>query len=654
MAQKPKTMIDQQTIERILDAAHIEEVVSEFVTLKKRGVNLVGLCPFHNDKTPSFYVSPTKGLCKCFACGKGGNAVHFVMQHEQMSYPDALRWLAKKYHIEIQEKELTAEQRALQGERESLLVVNEYAMQYFRQTLRTHTDGKSIAQAYFRSRGIRDDIAEKFRLGYCTSQKDAFASEAIRKGYRREYLLKTGLCYEKEDGSIRDRFWGRVIFPWFNISGKVVGFGGRVLDSRTKGVSQKYVNSPESEIYSKRRELYGLFQAKQAIVKHDHVYMVEGYTDVIAMHQCGLENVVANSGTALSDTQVRMLHRFTSNITLIYDGDEAGIKASFRGINMLLSEGMNVKVLLLPDGDDPDSFSRKHDSGSFRRYINEHEVNFIRFKTSMLMKEASTDPVKRAELITDIAQSIGLVPNEVIRYAYLKECAQLLDADEQVIQNEIRRVVEGRTEEHVKQHAVEPASPATKETEPPSPFCPAAADVKETELIRMVVRYGERTVCTVNDEDGNETGISVTEYIHYDLAQDDLSLKHPVYFRMLYDAMTHVGTQGWSAERHFLSHPDAEISAVAVELASDRFQLSRSNERDIRKDDNRLDELVPHLLLEYKLSILKSEMKEVMQQLQSPEVMRDAGRTMDIMKRYKQLQEIMKEISKRTGDRILG
>lgn len=654
MAQKPESMIDQQTIERILDAAHIEEVVSEFVTLKKRGVNLVGLCPFHNDKTPSFYVSPTKGLCKCFACGKGGNAVHFVMQHEQMSYPDALRWLAKKYHIEIQEKELTAEQRALQGERESLLVVNEYAMQYFRQTLRTHADGKSIAQAYFRSRGIRDDIAEKFRLGYCTSQKDAFASEAIRKGYRREYLLKTGLCYEKEDGSIRDRFWGRVIFPWFNISGKVVGFGGRVLDSRTKGVSQKYVNSPESEIYSKRRELYGLFQAKQAIVKHDHVYMVEGYTDVIAMHQCGLENVVANSGTALSDTQVRMLHRFTSNITLIYDGDEAGIKASFRGINMLLSEGMNVKVLLLPDGDDPDSFSRKHDSCSFRRYINEHEVNFIRFKTSMLMKEASTDPVKRAELITDIAQSIGLVPNEVLRYAYLKECAQLLDADEQVIQNEIRRVVEGRTEEHVKQHAVEPASPATKETESSSPFCSAAADVKETELIRMVVRYGERTVCTVNDEDGNETGISVTEYIHYDLAQDDLSLKHPVYFRMLYDAMTHVGTQGWSAERHFLSHPDAEISAVAVELASDRFQLSRSNERDIRKDDNRLDELVPHLLLEYKLSILKAEMKEVMQQLQSPEVMRDAGRTMDIMKRYKQLQEIMKEISKRTGDRILG
>lgn len=647
-------MIDQQTIEKILDAAHIEEVVAEFVNLKKRGVNLVGLCPFHDDKTPSFYVSPTKGLCKCFACGKGGNAVHFVMQHEQMSYPEALRWLAKKYHIEVEEKELTSEERKTQSERESLFIVNEYAMQYFKQTLRTHADGKSIAQAYFRSRGIRDDIVEKFHLGYCTSGRDAFAAEAVRKGYRREYLLKTGLCYEKEDGSIRDRFWGRVIFPWFNISGKVVGFGGRVLDSRTKGVAQKYVNSPESDIYSKRRELYGLYQAKQSIVKHDHVYMVEGYTDVIAMHQCGLENVVANSGTALSETQVRTLHRFTSNITLIYDGDEAGIKASFRGINMLLSEGMNVKVLLLPDGDDPDSFARKHNAESFRRYISEHEVNFIRFKTGMLLKEASGDPVKRAQLISDIAQSIGLVPNEVLRYAYLKECAQLLDADEQVIQNEIRRVVEGRTEEHVKRHAAEPASVVQTEAEVPSPFAPVVVDGKETELIRMVVRYGERTVCSVPCEDGGEMEVSVAEYIHYNLTQDDLSLQHPVYLRMLCEAVSHIGTEGWTAERHFLSHPDAEISAAAVELASDRFQLSRSNERDIRKDDDRLHELIPHLLMEYKLSILKAEMKEVMQQLQSPEVMQDSARTMEVMKRCKELQEILMEISKRTGDRILG
>lgn len=646
-------MIDRSTIERILDAARIEEVVGEFVNLKKRGVNFVGLCPFHNDKTPSFYVSPSKGLCKCFACGKGGNAVHFVMQHEQMSYPDALRFLARKYHIEIQEKELSFEEKAAQSERESLFVVNEYAMRYFEQTLDSHIDGKSIAMAYFRSRGIGEDIIEKFHLGYCTAQKDAFYREAARKGYRRDLLLKTGLCYEKEDGSVCDRFWGRVIFPWLNISGKVVGFGGRVLDSRTKGVSQKYVNSPESEIYSKRRELYGIFQAKQSILRSDHVYMVEGYTDVIAMHQCGLENVVANSGTALSEEQVRILHRFTSNITLIYDGDEAGIKASFRGINMLLSEGMNVKVLLLPDGDDPDSFSRKHNAESFRSYISAHEENFIRFKARMLVKEADGDPVKRAQLISDIAQSIGLVPNEVLRYAYLKECARLLDVDEQVIQNEIRRVVDERREKHELHLTAQEIIPESEQPDIPSPAS-LVIDGRETELVRMVVRYGERIVCAAALEGGGDMDVSVAEYIHYDLMQDELSFKYPIYARMLEEAVAHIGTEGWVAERYFLSHPDAEICAIAVELASDRFQLSRLNERDIRRDDERLHELVPHLLLEYKLSILKSEMKEVMQELQSPEVMQDTERTMEVMKRYKELQEILMVVSKRAGERILG
>lgn len=646
-------MIDRSTIERILDAARIEEVVGEFVNLKKRGVNFVGLCPFHNDKTPSFYVSPSKGLCKCFACGKGGNAVHFVMQHEQLSYPDALRFLARKYHIEIQEKELSLEEKAAQSERESLFVVNEYAMRYFEQTLGSHIDGKSIAMAYFRSRGIGEDIIEKFHLGYCTAQRDAFYREAARKGYRRDLLLKTGLCYEKEDGSVCDRFWGRVIFPWLNISGKVVGFGGRVLDSRTKGVSQKYVNSPESEIYSKRRELYGIFQAKQSILRNDHVYMVEGYTDVIAMHQCGLENVVANSGTALSEEQVRILHRFTSNITLIYDGDEAGIKASFRGINMLLSEGMNVKVLLLPDGDDPDSFSRKHNAESFRSYISAHEENFIRFKARMLVKEADGDPVKRAQLISDIAQSIGLVPNEVLRYAYLKECARLLDVDEQVIQNEIRRVVDERREKHELHLTAQEIIPESEQPAIPSPAS-LVIDGRETELIRMVVRYGERIVCAAALEDGGDMDVSVAEYIHYDLMQDELSFQYPIYARMLEEAVAHIGTEGWVAERYFLSHPDAEICAIAVELASDRFQLSRLNERDIRRDDERLHELVPHLLLEYKLSILKSEMKEVMQELQSPEVMQDTERTMEVMKRYKELQEILMVVSKRAGERILG
>lgn len=444
-------MIDQPTIDRIMDAARIDEVVSEFVTLKKRGVNLVGLCPFHDDKTPSFYVSPSKGLCKCFACGKGGNPVHFIMEHEQLSYPEALRWLARKYHIEIQERVLTDKEKQAQSARESLFVINEFAREYFCNTLHNHIDGKSIGQTYFRSRGIRDDIVRKFHLGYCTSEKDALAREALRKGFKKEYLTQSGVCYEKEDGGIRDRFWGRVIFPWLNISGKTVGFGGRVLDSRTKGVNQKYVNSPESEIFSKRKELYGIYQAKSAIVKKDCVYMVEGYTDVIAMHQCGLENVVANSGTALSEQQIRLLHRFTSNITLLYDGDEAGIKASIRGIDMFLSDGMNVKILILPDGEDPDSFARKHSASQFQQYIASHEENFIRFKTRLLLKDTQNDPVKRAGLIADMAHSIGLIPNEIVRYECLKECASILNVSEQVLQNEIKQTVQKRKDEYVVQ-----------------------------------------------------------------------------------------------------------------------------------------------------------------------------------------------------------
>jgi DNA primase len=347
-------MIDRATIDKIMDATNIVEVVGDFVTLRKAGVNYKGLCPFHDDKTPSFMVSPTKGICHCFACGKGGNAVNFLMEHEQITYPDALRWLAKKYNIEIQERELTDEEKREQNDRESMFIVNEWAKDYFHTILNNDADGTAIGRQYFRSRGIRDDIIEKFCLGFALSKRDALSNEALRKGYKEEFLVKTGLCYKREsDGSLVDRYAGRVIFPWFNISGRVVAFGGRLLDSRTKGVQQKYVNSPDSEIYHKERELYGLFHAKRAIAKEDCVYMVEGYTDVIAMHQCGIENVVANSGTALSYHQIRLLHRFTQNIVLLYDGDEAGIKAAMRGTDMLLEEGMNIKTLLLPDGAAP-------------------------------------------------------------------------------------------------------------------------------------------------------------------------------------------------------------------------------------------------------------------------------------------------------------
>ena len=654
-------MIDQPTIDRIMDAARIDEVVYEFVTLKKRGVNLVGLCPFHDDKTPSFYVSPSKGLCKCFACGKGGNPVHFIMEHEQLSYPEALRWLAKKYHIEIQERELTDKEKQAQSARESLFVINEFAREYFCNTLHNHIDGKSIGQTYFRSRGIRDDIVRKFHLGYCTSEKDALAREALRKGFKKEYLTQSGVCYEKEDGGIRDRFWGRVIFPWLNISGKTVGFGGRVLDSRTKGVNQKYVNSPESEIFSKRKELYGIYQAKSAIVKKDCVYMVEGYTDVIAMHQCGLENVVANSGTALSEQQIRLLHRFTSNITLLYDGDEAGIKASIRGIDMFLSEGMNVKVLVLPDGDDPDSFSRKHSASQFQQYIASHEENFIRFKTRLLLEDTQDDPVKRAGLIADMAHSIGLIPNEIVRYTCLKECASLLKMDEQVIWNEVykevRRRKEGFVEQHQRERMEAEAVPVQSQDATPNASTPAQEGPdplldKEVLLMRALVRHGEKTVCTVKDEEGKDVPVSVAEYLYYDLQQDELSFRRPLHSRMLTEAVERIGTEGFTASRFFVSHPDPEVSAFAVELVSDRFCLSRSNERDIVSDESRLHELVPHLMMEYKLSILKGEMQQLMQQLSDPAVQQDPARSIEIMQCYKELTEILREFSKKVGERV--
>ncbi len=444
-------MIDQATIDRIMDAAQIYDVVSDFVTLRKRGVNYVGLCPFHDDKTPSFYVSPAKGLCKCFACGKGGNAVHFIMEHEQLTYPEALRFLAKKYGIEIKERELTGEEKAAQSERESLFVVNQWANDYFRRTLRQTEEGRNIGMAYFRSRGFRDDIIEKFQLGYCTESHDAMAREALSKGYKKEYLVKTGLCYETDDHRLRDRFWGRVIFPVHTLSGKVVAFGGRVLAAATKGVKVKYVNSPESEIYHKSNELYGMYQAKQAIVKQDRCYLVEGYTDVISMHQSGVENVVASSGTALTTQQIKMIHRFTNNLTVLYDGDAAGIKASLRGIDMLLEEGMNIKVCLLPDGDDPDSYARKHNSTEFQDFIKEHETDFIRFKTNLLMEDAGQDPIRRAELISNIVQSISVIPEAIVRDVYIKECAQLLHVEDRLLVSEVAKRREKEAERKAEQ-----------------------------------------------------------------------------------------------------------------------------------------------------------------------------------------------------------
>ena len=689
-------MIDQATIDRILDAAQIYDVVSDFVTLRKRGVNYVGLCPFHDDKTPSFYVSPAKGLCKCFACGKGGNAVHFIMEHEQLTYPEALRFLAKKYGIEIKERELTGEEKAAQSERESLFVVNQWANDYFRRTLRQTEEGRNIGMAYFRSRGFRDDIIEKFQLGYCTESHDAMAREALSKGYKKEYLVKTGLCYETDDHRLRDRFWGRVIFPVHTLSGKVVAFGGRVLAAATKGVKVKYVNSPESEIYHKSNELYGMYQAKQAIVKQDRCYLVEGYTDVISMHQSGVENVVASSGTALTTQQIKMIHRFTNNLTVLYDGDAAGIKASLRGIDMLLEEGMNIKVCLLPDGDDPDSYARKHNSTEFQDFIKEHETDFIRFKTNLLMEDAGQDPIRRAELISNIVQSISVIPEAIVRDVYIKECAQLLHVEDRLLVSEVAKRREKEAERKAEQRERERRrttadAPATaSETAAPDGIpAPQADDLPpeaaaqtppsaetvdnyisfipqegkegqefyryERLILQMVVRYGERVMCNVPDEEGKEIPVTVIEFVVADLQQDDLAFHNPLHRRMLAEAAEHLHDEGFRAEHYFVAHPDPVISRLSTELISDRYQLSKYHYKSqkIVTDEERLYELVPLLTTNFKYAIVGEELKHMMRALQDPAVAHDEAQCNALMKRYSELREVQSLMAKRLGDRVV-
>ena len=549
-------MIDHATIERIKDAANIVEVVSEFVTLRKSGSNYKGLCPFHDEKTPSFYVSPARGTCHCFGCGKGGNPVGFIMEHEQMTYPEALRWLARKYHIEIKERELSDNEKREQSERESMFIVNEWAASYFQHLMHDTADGVAIGMQYFRSRGFRDDIVSKFQLGYDDTDRRALAQEALRKGYKEDFLLKTGICYKNDRGELIDRYAGRVIFPWIGISGKVVGFGGRLLDSRTKGVNQKYVNSPDSDIYHKDRELYGIYQAKKAIAKEDRVYMVEGYTDVISMHQCGIENVVANSGTALSVHQIHILHRFTSNITLLYDGDAAGIHAALRGTDMLLSEGMNLKVLLLPDGDDPDSFARKHSADEFRKYIEEHQTDFIEFKTDLLLR-GERDPLKRSEAINSIVRSISFVTNPILRDTYLHDCSVRMGINEATLINTLNNFIRSNRE------ATASSSDNSQTTKPttqnsqlkiqnsPSPL--QQASKVEQMLVELIVRNGDTVIYNnVETEDGTTVNLNVAQYIAYNLGVDGLKFANPLNSRILDEAVNHAGDEQFCAEQFFL------------------------------------------------------------------------------------------------------
>ena len=648
-------MIDSRTIDRIMDAANIVDVVSEFVTLKKSGANYKGLCPFHNDRTPSFSVSPARGIYKCFSCGKAGNAANFIMEHEQMTYPEALKWLAKKYNIEVEERELTPEERRQETERESIFIVNEWAAGYFNDNLLNDPDGKAIGLAYFRSRGFRDDIIAKFRLGFALSRRDALLTTARKKGYNDEYLALSGLCVKRDDGSLYDRFAGRVIFPWIGVGGKVTAFGGRLLDARTKGVAQKYVNSPDSVVYHKDHELYGIYQAKKAMSKEDCVYMVEGYTDVISMHQCGIENVVANSGTALSVHQIRLLHRFTQNVVLLYDGDEAGIHAALRGTDMMLAEGMNIKVLLLPDGDDPDSFARKHTATDFKEYIASHQTDFMEFKTQVMLKGV-TDPVKRAEAISSIVKSISEVKDPIIRATYVKDCSQRTGIAEQTLINQMNKFIRSGREEKARQVEREKAreereTPVTPKTES-QVGPPAAARMTlqiEQLLVQMVFRHGSEMAFRGLDGGGGETfDLTVAEYIYYDLQEDGLQLHDGVCQGILEEAVTLVQEGETNLLDHFTRHPDPAVSKLASALGEESYQLSESMR--VKMEEERLRAQVEHLLLDYRLDILKNRMNAIRIEYAA------AGsdeRRVQLLDEVKKLQEMRSVIAKRLGKSII-
>lgn len=679
-----RIIIDQPTVDRIIDAAEIVDVVSQFVTLKRRGVNYVGLCPFHTDKTPSFYVSPSKNICKCFACGEGGSAVHFIMKHEQLSYYEALKFLANKYNIEVQERELTEEQKEAQNERESLFIINEYARDYFVNNLHQHLEGKSIGLSYFKERGFRDDIIKKFQLGYSLEQRDALTTTAQQSGYKKDFLVKTGLTIEGDNYSL-DRFRGRVMFPIHTLSGKVVGFGGRILKKAEN--TGKYLNSPESSIYTKSNELYGIYFAKQAISKLDSCFLVEGYTDVISMHQAGVENVVASSGTALTHGQIRLIHRFTENITVIYDGDAAGIKAALRGIDLLLEDGMNIKVVLLPDGEDPDSFARKQNADSFNRFIKEHEVDFIRFKTQLLLSDAGNDPIKRANLITDIVGSISIIPDNIIRAVYIKDCSLLLGVDERVLVQEVnkkRLAYLDKTAPQLQNRTTTPTPNSPGDMPPPDFMVPddigggsvthvspkvvvkaSPFDRYERNILYYVIRYGTEKIVDHGDEKamreaGDMATMTVLEYIKFDLERDGLWFANSIYKQILDEAVEKCNESDFQPSRYFIAHTDSDISKLAADLISDRYEQSKVHTKQFGEDvkfedtplaeEKHLSKNVPWVLTELKNAYVVEKLDTLMAQLAKEsdfEVMRE------LLVQIKELKEIKNVLAKVLGERVV-
>lgn len=665
-------MIDRATIDRIMDATNIVEVVSDFVTLKKRGANYIGLCPFHDDTHPSFSVSPSRGICHCFTCGKGGNAVNFLMELENLSYPDALRWLARKYNIEIHERELTSEEKKQETERESMFLMNEWALKYFEDILHNDEDGKAIGLQYFRSRGFRDDTIAKFHLGYAPMNRQAMSTAALKAGYKREFLIKTGLCYEREHGELVDRFAGRVIFPWFSLSGKVVGFNGRVLDSRTHGVSQKYVNSPDSEIYHKGEELFGLNQAKQSIRKADNVILVEGQADVISMSQSSVENVVAGSGTALTQQQIRKLHRFTDNITLIYDGDDAGVNAALKNSDLIHGEGMNVKVLFLPDGQDPDDFAKSHTPEELRKYIDENSTDSIIFRIERTLAGV-TDPIKRSAAINAAVESIAIVRDPILRDTYIRECSQRTGVPEATLIAQMNRVIRRSIDERRKQKEREEAREAAGQTQPASqqatatdapapqqtatnpPTFTKATPVEQTSkvedlLIEAVIRYGGRIIFrdVVNDETGEKTNINVAQYIAYDLGLDGLSFSSPVYNKILNEAVEQSSNPDFDSIYYFTHNPDINIATIASNMSAEKFQLSDSLKINYREEDIRQGVL--HMILDFRLKYVERHLEELRKELLA---CKDNNKIMELMAEFQKMQQVRNILAKKLGSNIV-
>ncbi len=679
-------MIDRVTIDKIIDAARIEDVVSEFVTLRRAGVNLKGLCPFHDEKTPSFVVSPSKNICHCFSCGKGGTPVSFLMEHEQMSYPEALRWLANKYHITIEERELTSEEKRQQSLRESLFIVNEWALKYFQNLLKNSDEGRAIGLQYFRKRGFRDDTITRYQLGYALTDNTALATAALKQGFKEEVLIESGLCYRRQsDGRLQDRYAGRVIFPVHTISGRVVAFGGRTLSSDKKVA--KYVNSPESMAYHKSNELYGLYQAKQSISKADRCFLVEGYADVTSMSQSGVENIVASSGTSLTLGQIKALRRYTPNITVVYDGDAAGLKASLRGIDLLLAEGMNVRVLPLPDGDDLDSLPQRLSPDELRQYVDSRQVDFIDFKATITL-DTATDPVQRSEAISSIIRSVSAITDTIKRSAYISHCAArfaipeatLVTAMNAMIQEARQQDQQARQRQQQRQALAAQGSSATS-PDATTPGTTTSDDTTQTTttaatmtattstwgmavlpgvdtvnpanntdlrlswlLLQAVVRYGERVIYdNVETNEGEPlVSVNVAQFVHYDLDADDLTLPHPTMQQLLQEAADHATDPDWQAEAYFTRHHDPAISQMAVAMAAERYQLSTTLQAT--PDQEQLRNHVEHLVLDFRRDYVQRRLAELRQEMTKHS--NDPQALNDIMRQYQEYQKLYNTISR--------